>query len=136
MPLIHSKRPAAFKHNIKVEEEAGKPQKQAVAIAYKEAGEGIAHMAKGGPVEANPEEAKKIQDGFNSALGFGSPSTPPVKKADGGEVTEADEAAPEAADQELDEVMGGELMQALESKNPKQLMSAIEAIVLSMMGKE
>lgn len=34
MPLKHSKSKAAFKSNIKAEIKAGKPQKQAVAIAY------------------------------------------------------------------------------------------------------
>lgn len=34
MPLIKSKSPKAFKENIKAEIKAGKPQKQAVAIAY------------------------------------------------------------------------------------------------------
>lgn len=34
MPLIKSKSPKAFKANIKAEMDAGKPQKQAVAIAY------------------------------------------------------------------------------------------------------
>jgi hypothetical protein len=34
MPLAHSTNPAAFKRNIKTEIAAGKPQKQAVAIAY------------------------------------------------------------------------------------------------------
>jgi len=34
MPLIKSKSPAAFKKNIKAEVHAGKPVKQAVAIAY------------------------------------------------------------------------------------------------------
>lgn len=34
MPLKKSKSPAAFKANIKAEVEAGKPVKQAVAIAY------------------------------------------------------------------------------------------------------
>ena len=34
MPLIKSKSPEAFKKNIKAEIKAGKPQKQAVAIAY------------------------------------------------------------------------------------------------------
>jgi hypothetical protein len=33
MPLIKSKSPKAFKSNIKAEIAAGKPQKQAVAIA-------------------------------------------------------------------------------------------------------
>jgi len=37
MPLTKSKSPKAFKENIKREIAAGKPQKQAVAIAYSEA---------------------------------------------------------------------------------------------------
>jgi len=36
MPLIKSKSPKAFKENIKTEVKAGKPIKQAVAIAYSE----------------------------------------------------------------------------------------------------
>jgi len=36
MPLIKSKSPEAFKKNIKTEIKAGKPVKQAVAIAYSE----------------------------------------------------------------------------------------------------
>lgn len=36
MPLKHSKSKAAFKSNIRAEVAAGKPVKQAVAIAYSE----------------------------------------------------------------------------------------------------
>ena len=36
MPLIKSTKPEAFKRNIKTEVAAGKPVKQAVAIAYSE----------------------------------------------------------------------------------------------------
>ena len=36
MPLIKSKSDKAFKENIKAEVKAGKPVKQAVAIAYAE----------------------------------------------------------------------------------------------------
>jgi hypothetical protein len=50
MPLIHSKRPSAFKKNIETEMHAGKPQKQAVAIAYRMAGE---HRAEGGCIGAS-----------------------------------------------------------------------------------
>ena len=39
MPLVKGKSPAAFAKNIKTEMKAGKPKKQAVAIAYSEAGE-------------------------------------------------------------------------------------------------
>lgn len=38
MPLTKSKSPKAFKENIKREVKAGKPVKQAVAIAYSVAG--------------------------------------------------------------------------------------------------
>lgn len=34
MPLVKSKSPAAFRSNVKAEVKAGKPVKQAVAIAY------------------------------------------------------------------------------------------------------
>lgn len=34
MPLKKSKSPKAFSYNVKTEVKAGKPQKQAVAIAY------------------------------------------------------------------------------------------------------
>jgi hypothetical protein len=34
MPLIKSKKPEAFSKNVKAEVKAGKPIKQAVAIAY------------------------------------------------------------------------------------------------------
>jgi hypothetical protein len=39
MPLRPGKSKAAFSHNVKAEVAAGKPQKQAVAIAYRESGE-------------------------------------------------------------------------------------------------
>ena len=39
MPLEKGKSKEAFEHNVKAEIEAGKPQKQAVAIAYSENGE-------------------------------------------------------------------------------------------------
>ena len=42
MPLIKGKRAKTkkgFSHNVKVEEAAGKPQNQAIAIALSEAGE-------------------------------------------------------------------------------------------------
>jgi hypothetical protein len=34
MPLVKSKSPKAFRENVKAEVKAGKPVKQAVAIAY------------------------------------------------------------------------------------------------------
>lgn len=49
MPLIKSKSPKAFKANIKAEIKAGKPQKQAVAIAY--AVKRKANKAYGGSID-------------------------------------------------------------------------------------
>jgi hypothetical protein len=46
MPLIKSTSPKAFKENIKAEMKAGKPVKQAVAIAYSEKREAAKAKAK------------------------------------------------------------------------------------------
>lgn len=58
MPLIKSKSPKAFQENIKAEIKAGKPQKQAVAIAYDVARR--AKKAKGGAVHDDVAEDKKL----------------------------------------------------------------------------
>lgn len=50
MPLESGKSKKAFSHNVRAEMHAGKPQNQAVAIAYHEAGEKKAH---GGEVKHN-----------------------------------------------------------------------------------
>lgn len=39
MPLEKGKSRSAFQHNVRTEVKAGKPVKQAVAIAYRESGE-------------------------------------------------------------------------------------------------
>lgn len=46
MPLTKSASKEAFKNNIKKEIEAGKPQKQAVAIAYSEKRRAMARKMK------------------------------------------------------------------------------------------
>jgi hypothetical protein len=46
MPLIKSTKPEAFKKNIKTEIAAGKPVKQAVAIAYSEKREAAKNKKK------------------------------------------------------------------------------------------
>jgi hypothetical protein len=58
MPLIKSKSPEAFSKNIKAEIKAGKPQKQAVAIAY--AVKRSAKKAKGGMVHDDVAQDKKM----------------------------------------------------------------------------
>ena len=47
MPLEKGKSKAAFEHNIKAEIAAGKPQKQAVAIAYSVKRNSNAHQPSG-----------------------------------------------------------------------------------------
>lgn len=50
MPLSKGKSDKAFEHNIKAEMNSGKPQKQAVAVAYA-VRRRAKHMSHGGPVE-------------------------------------------------------------------------------------
>lgn len=54
MPMMQGKSKKAFEHNIKAEVHAGKPVKQAVAIAYSEKRE---HMAEGGEPEMDDDSA-------------------------------------------------------------------------------
>ncbi len=58
MPLVKSKSPKAFQKNIKTEIEAGKPQKQAVAIAYSVARR--AKKAEGGSMHDDVAQDKKL----------------------------------------------------------------------------
>ena len=57
MPLIKSKSPKAFSKNISTEIKAGKPQKQAVAIAYSV--KRMAKKADGGDVTQDKKLIKK-----------------------------------------------------------------------------
>lgn len=50
MPLMKSKSKAAFSENVRREMEAGKPQKQALAIAYS-VKDDASHKAEGGMME-------------------------------------------------------------------------------------
>jgi len=59
MPLIKSKSPKAFGENIKREMKAGKPHKQAVAIAYNVAGEAKKKAAKKTTAKKKTAGAKK-----------------------------------------------------------------------------
>lgn len=58
MPLIKSKSKKAFEHNIKAEVHAGKPIKQAVAIAYSE--KRHAKKAHGGNVSTHEKNSKHM----------------------------------------------------------------------------
>jgi len=57
MPLIKSKSKEAFAKNIKAEIKAGKPQKQAVAIAYSV--KRLAKKAEGGDIAQDKKIIKK-----------------------------------------------------------------------------
>lgn len=57
MPLEPGKSQAAFSHNVKAEMQAGKPQKQAVAIAYSEkerTDDGMGDYSQVGPRDLTP----------------------------------------------------------------------------------
>ncbi len=56
MPLSKGKSKAAFSHNVGAEMNAGKPQKQALAIAYSMKRKAKKGYAQGGEVKADEEE--------------------------------------------------------------------------------
>lgn len=62
MPLYRSRSKKAFSHNVKAEMAAGKPQKQAVAIAYSEKRE-----AKGGHTDHDAHQ-KDAHERMHAAL--------------------------------------------------------------------
>lgn len=97
MPLIKSKSPKAFKANVEAEIGAGKPQKQAVAIAYDV--QRRAKKADGGGLYANIHaKRQRIAEGSGEKMRKpGSPGAPTseafkqsaktAKKAKGGNVS-------------------------------------------------
>jgi hypothetical protein len=80
MPLIKSKSDKAFKSNIKAEIASGKPQKQAVAIAY--ATKRSAKKAIGGRASVNPMDYDSDEDYYNSLKAKGLKAPRPYTKAD------------------------------------------------------
>ena len=97
MPLIKSKSDKAFKKNISTEVKAGKPVKQAVAIAYS-VKRGAQKMKNGGDPRLSVSRGEKLptsqgagltqkgRDKFNRATGSNlkAPATNPKTKADAG----------------------------------------------------
>ncbi len=65
MPLIKSKSKKAMSENIKTEMDAGKPQKQSIAIAYAIKRRAPKKMAKGGLVSAKTESRPSTQETTN-----------------------------------------------------------------------
>ena len=69
MPLQAGKSKAAFAHNVRAEVAAGKPQRQGVAIAYKEAGEKRKPKEIGIPKTA-PKAIKKADEAYDKKHGL------------------------------------------------------------------
>lgn len=61
MPLIHGKSKATFGHNVSAEVRAGKPLKQAVAIAYNEKDKAMKY-AQGGEVDGEMDDMEMMLD--------------------------------------------------------------------------
>jgi hypothetical protein len=69
MPLCSGKSQAAFSHNVEVEVAAGKPQKQAVAIAYskkREASDDNPEVELGEAIQAGKKEAEHQRNALNA----------------------------------------------------------------------
>jgi hypothetical protein len=62
VPLEKGKSKKAFSHNVETEMKAGKPQKQAVAIAYREAGEDSAEAEVEAALQAGEEECEAEEE--------------------------------------------------------------------------
>ena len=133
MPLIHSKKPAAFSKNVSTEMHARKPQAQSLAIAY-DIKRKAEHKAHGGAIEDCP-----MCNGGKADLDEQSR----LNMADGGEVGEVqssreeDEAQDrELMDDEIHNMLGEEIMAAIDSKDKKRIMESMEALILSCLNKE
>ena len=76
MPLIKGRNPKAFKENVETEMHAGKPQKQALAIAYSVKRKSPKKkMAEGGPVSAKTEKRPMPETKANDAQDIAQNST-------------------------------------------------------------
>ena len=109
MPLIHKKSPAAFSKNVATEMNAKKPQAQSVAIAYSE--QDRAHKDEGGPVEGS------LSKPFESETIHG----------------QTDAAPEDNTENELQDMIGDELMTAIHSKDRKKIVESLQALMLSNM---
>lgn len=151
MPLIHSKKPSAFKQNIKTEMAHGKPQKQAVAIAYSEKHKAERkHYDQGGKATNAPKKTDKsvldtVEEYLNNvgaSTGQQSqqtriPQVPPDNKVDSASSTRQDSYAHGGeVEPSLHDMAADELMDALESKDKTRVMDCMRACMATMHGDE
>jgi len=71
MPLMNGKSKKAFSKNVETEIDAGKPQKQALAIAYSVKRKAPKKYAKGGAVSAKDEKRPMPDDTYNDTAEAG-----------------------------------------------------------------
>jgi hypothetical protein len=67
MPLMKSRSPKAFEHNVKAEMRAGKPQPQALAISYSVKRKAPKKKASGGTVESGSRDMNMADGGMVNA---------------------------------------------------------------------
>lgn len=128
MPLLPGKSKEAFTHNIKAEISAGKPQAQALAIAYSEKRK---HMAQGGiPLNNKLRQSKVVMHASNPHAMAVSKSLKPM--AEGGNVEPMEQ---DDEDVIMDHVVD-EFMEAFEKKDKALLKDALKALVLSIMDED
>lgn len=122
MPLIHSKKPSALKKNIATEVKAGKPVKQAVAIGYS-----VQHEAK----------RKRMDEGGDVDTASDEPELPSIEaQSEPEQAPDDSEQAPDQDDSEISDMLGQEVMDAIDAKDHKRIMSGLEAIVASHLAKK
>jgi hypothetical protein len=100
MPLQKGPNAAAFSHNVAAEMRAGKPQRQAVAIAYKQAGEDEEPIVAAGILFITPDGKVLLLRRSSKEENFAGHWAIPGGKGEPGETPE------EAADREATEEIG------------------------------
>lgn len=102
MPLIKGKSPKAFEHNVKAEAHAGKPIKQAVAIAYNIKRK-AQKLANGGMVD----DMEDMTNAYHSSAHHIAQAIMQKRMARGGTVDEMDEMEP--SEEMEEEYLSGDL---------------------------
>lgn len=141
MPLIKGKSDKTFSHNVAAERNAGKPEKQAVAIAYSEKAkaEHRKHLSSGGRTkdgcevclakggEVDNGKPKVESDAQAKEKSSAHPAEPKADKKDA-----ANQEAQEKSDSDDDTLMHGaakEVIDAFHAKNPRNLVSAFRGLM-------